>query len=352
MGFFDFLFGKKKSSTEIMEPAEDSVDKKKTGQTKQSSMKNRDQLCNQAMQAMMGDDWSRCVELLKEALKYPYVQGSEFKDHEVYRRLGFACSETKQYKEAYDYIMKAKELGNTYFMNDVVLDEIKPHLKEMQNQFSSKTKKQSNSISIPQNIRDIITLAENGLSAAQAGNTSLEWRSLASMFNKVQSASSQLLQIPDEYCNEVGSAYALLLSHRPVQQDEDMLRAVTDYAFYLYSRAIRFQPTEALFLKRASIMAESLNYFFYTVANALNLPDGDPFDVFTPPLRIRTNDYMYAMGRYDFSQVKSNRFNGPLGQFYKLCFENEHISVDKKDRGLEYINKVVSYLESSFSRYK
>ena len=164
--------------------------------------------------------------------------------------------------------------------------------------FGSKKKKQE----IPENIQNIINVAAQGIMSAQNGNYRLEQESLFNLFNLVQARSSQLLHIPTDKYNLLGSCFCLLLEYPQIQYNEDISRAIADYAFFCISKAIEHNPNnKALYLKRMSIVAQTRKFFFYTVANALEIPDSNPFDIMlSAPLIVRTNDYIYAMGKYDY----------------------------------------------------
>lgn len=111
-------------------------------------------------------------------------------------------------------------------------------------------------------IQNIIDFASGGLACAARNDIQGEWRNLAEVFNVVQDASGQLLDIPSQYCNTVGSAFPLLLYHRQIQENEDIAKAVVDYAFYLLSIAIDYNPTAILYQKRISLVADSCSFFF------------------------------------------------------------------------------------------
>ena len=201
---------------------------------------------------------------------------------------------------------------------------------------------------IAPNIQKIIDLANSGLSCAIRNDMQGEWRNLAEMFNVVQDASGQLLDIPSQYCNVVGSAYSLLLFHQQIQDDEDIARAIADYAFYLLSKAIEYNPTDNLYQKRISLLADSRRFFYYTIANALEIPDPSPMDILYMPLRIKTNDYLYAMGKADFSKAYFHDLSGNIKDFYALCQDSHHSVED----GIGFIKSTVLYIEKSLSRYR
>jgi len=204
---------------------------------------------------------------------------------------------------------------------------------------------------VPQNIQNIIDAATNGLAAAQNGNRRMEQENLFNLFNLTQAKSSQLLHIPADKYNYVGSGFFLLLEYRQVKDNEDLSRAIADYAFFCLSKAIEHAPgNKILYLKRLSVVATAREFFFYTVANALDIPDSNPFDIMlSAPLIVRTNEYIYAMGKYDFEHGEKIAFEGPLREFHDLCY-GQYIRKTAAE-GKEYIDKVNNYIATSISRY-
>ena len=130
-------------------------------------------------------------------------------------------------------------------------------------------------VPVPQNIQNIIDVASIGLVAAQNGNRLLEQENLIKLFNLTQNKSSQLLHIPVDKYNLVGSGFCLLLEYPQVRANEDISRAIADYAFFCISKAIENDPNnKTLYLKRMSVVAQTREFFFYTVANnALEIPE-------------------------------------------------------------------------------
>lgn len=205
--------------------------------------------------------------------------------------------------------------------------------------------------SLPSNIQDIIGAASMGLMGAQTGNHRMEQKNLFNMFNLVQDSCSQLLKVPTDQCNIVGSGFSLLLSYRQVQENEDLARAIADYAFFCLSKAINANPrNEILHAKRLSLLAETRDYFYYTVANAMELPDYNPLDIFASmPLRIRTNDYLYAMVKYDLTFMKNKSYDGAIGEL--ISASNNTMSNKTAQDGSDYIDKIMMYLINTFKKY-
>ncbi len=204
---------------------------------------------------------------------------------------------------------------------------------------------------VPKNIQDIIDVATIGLVAAQKGNYQLEQQSLFNLFNLTQAKASQLLHIPADKYNLLGSGFCLLLEYQQVKANETISRAIADYAFFCISKAIDIDPTnKTLYLKRISIIAQTRRFFFYTVANALEIPDSNPFDfLLSAPLIVRTNDYIYAMGKYDFENGDKIVFEGVLKEFHDLCY-GPYVGKTAAD-GKDYIDKVNEYIANSISRW-
>lgn len=204
---------------------------------------------------------------------------------------------------------------------------------------------------VPKNIQDIIDAATIGLVAAQKGNHRLEQENLINLFNLTQDKSSQLLHIPTDKYNLVGSGFCLLLEYPQVKVNEDVSRAIADYAFFCISKAIEHDSSnKTLYLKRMSVVAQTREFFFYTVANALEIPDSNPFDIMlSAPLIVRTNDYIYAMGKYDFEHGDKIVFKGKLKEFHDLCY-GQYVRKAASE-GKTYIDKVNEYIANSISRY-
>jgi len=205
--------------------------------------------------------------------------------------------------------------------------------------------------SVSPNIQKIIDAASIGVTAAQRGIQHVEQENLVKLFNLTQARSGQLLQIPADKYNIVGSGFCLLLDSPLVLANEDISRAIADYAFLCISKAIEHDPSnKALYLKRVSVVAQTRKFFFYTVANALDIPDSDPLDIMlSAPLIVRTNDYIYAMGKYDFENGNKIAYEGILKEFHNLCY-GQHIRKTASD-GKSYIDEVNAYIEASISRY-
>jgi len=215
----------------------------------------------------------------------------------------------------------------------------------------AKQKFSASSRNVPKNIQDIIDVATIGLMAAQKGNRRLEQENLINLFNLTQDKSSQLLHIPEDKYNLVGSGFCLLLEYPQVRANEDISRAIADYAFFCISKAIEHDPrNKTLHLKRVSVVAQTREFFFYTVANALDIPDSDPLDILlSAPLIVRTNDFIYAMGKYDFEKGDKIAYEGILKDFHNLCY-GPYVNKTADD-GKKYIDKVNDYIANSISRY-
>lgn len=204
----------------------------------------------------------------------------------------------------------------------------------------------------PKNIQNIVNAATTGIIAVKNGNQRVEQESLISLFNLTQEKSGQLLHLPIDKYNIVGSGFSLLLDYPQVKANEDVFRAVADYAFFCISKAIEYEPNnKTLYLKRASVVAQSHKLFFYTVANALDIPDTNPLNIMlSAPLIVRTNDYIYAMGKYDFEKGDEIEFEGVLKNFHDLCYGQS--SSKTLDAGKKYVDKVNEYISNSIRRYQ
>ena len=202
---------------------------------------------------------------------------------------------------------------------------------------------------VSKNIQEIVDAATVGLVAAQQGNHRIEQENLIKLFNLTQNKSSQLLHIPTEKYNLVGTGFGLLLEYPQVKANEDVSRAIADYAFFCISKAIENDPgNKALHLKRISVVAQTRDFFFYTVANALEIPDSNPLDIMlSAPLIVRTNDYIYAMGKYDFENGNKIAFEGILKKFHELCY-GQYVRKTAEE-GKIYIDKVNEYIANSIS---
>ena len=76
----------------------------------------------------------------------------------------------------------------------------------------------------------------------------------------------------------------------------------------------------------------------------------EPFDIMmSAPLIVRTNDYIYAMGKYDFEHGDNIPFEGVLKEFHDLCY-GQFVRKTALE-GKTYIDKVNEYIANSISRY-
>lgn len=81
----------------------------------------RIELSVNAINCFREKNYYKAIDLLRESLKYKNPAGSPHSDAQIYSNLGMALSTTKQYKEAYDYLMKAYNAG---LRNKSTLNEI------------------------------------------------------------------------------------------------------------------------------------------------------------------------------------------------------------------------------------
>lgn len=182
---------------------------------------------------------------------------------------------------------------------------------------------------------------------AQYNNTQKEIECLVQLYNKVQDASSQLLNLTNY--DVVGSAYCLMGSYSLFMNNEDTRRVIADNAFYCLSKAIDKEPTKSLYIKRLLILAFFHKDFYYTIANAMEIPDDDIFDIPRMPLIIKTNQFYYDMAYHDFLQVgQTTYFEQNIEELYKLVKQTDNCNAQK---GKECINKIINYLESVYKQY-
>ncbi len=204
---------------------------------------------------------------------------------------------------------------------------------------------------LPSEIQDIIGYASMGLMYAQNGTQRMEHESLCMMFNLVQDSCSRMLKIPSDQCNIVGSAFSLLLSYRHIRENEYIARAIADYAFFAFTKAIKANPfNENLHVKRLSVLAETRDFFYFTIANALDLPTYNAFDFFASmPLMVRTNKYLFSMVKHDLSFISKKNFNGTIGDLITASTNSMSKCTDKD--GAVCIEKIMTYLTDTFKKY-
>lgn len=196
----------------------------------------------------------------------------------------------------------------------------------------------------------IITFAKQALTNSQSNNQKAEIEALVQLYNEVQKASSKLL-ITTDY-NLVGSAFCLMGSYPAFMNNEDSRRVIADNAFYCLSKAIEQNPSKEIYLKRLAILAIFHKDFYYTIANAMNIPDDDDDDIFqisAMPLIIKTNQYYYDIAYHDFQKVKLTSYPEQIGRLYELV--NQQINDCDAQKGKEYIDKIVEYLTSVYQQY-
>lgn len=169
---------------------------------------------------------------------------------------------------------------------------------------------------------------------------------LANLFNAIQDSSSQLLYLKNY--ESVGNAYIMMTKYQYFMNVEDARRVIADNAFYCISKAIRQTPSQLLYVKRLKIIDTMFNDFFYTVANALDIPDDDILKIPFTPLKIKANTPRFNMAYHDFT--KSGLLNNPPSSLIKLhsAVLDEEYDVEK---GEECIDAIISYLEGVYKRY-
>ncbi|MBQ6203949.1 MAG: hypothetical protein IJK46_07640 [Prevotella sp.] len=331
MGIFDFIFGnKKKKEKELL-----------LKQQEQERLQREEYLRQQKL-----DDERR------EKERAEWLAENHKKATERNARLSALREHMKEVTKDIDAENEKRRIEQ-----DKRMQEEKKRLeKEQANRIEMSRRKaleqsKSTRVLVPQNIQNIIDAASIGLVAAQNGNHRIEQENLINLFNLTQDKSSQLLHIPADKYNLVGSGFCLLLEYPQVQANEDISRAIADYAFFCISKAIEHDPgNKTLYLKRMTVVAQTREFFFYTVANALEIPDSNPFDIMlSAPLIVRTNDFIYAMGKYDFENGDNIVFVGKLKEFHDLCY-GPYVRKTANE-GKIYIDKVNDYIANSISRY-
>lgn len=198
------------------------------------------------------------------------------------------------------------------------------------------------------NLSSIITLARKAVNFAQKENVKAEIETLVELYNEVQKSSSQLLSLTDY--NIVGSAYFQMSKYNAFMKDEDIRRVIADNAFYCFSKALERKSIKGIHFMRLAILAHFHNDFYFTIANALNLPEYDYNDIFQTPLIIRTNKYYYDIALYDFQETELNSFLDPaIEKLYRLV--NEKVGYYDAQSGKQHIDKIVNHLESIYKQY-
>ena len=85
------------------------------------SISKRDQLNQEAMASYRMKNYQQAINLYEQSLKEPYSAGSPFSDGQIYANLGMAYSSVRRYRDAYNALMKAYNMG---VQNASVLKEL------------------------------------------------------------------------------------------------------------------------------------------------------------------------------------------------------------------------------------
>lgn len=188
----------------------------------------------------------------------------------------------------------------------------------------------------------------------QNSNIDKEKEALILLFNTIQKSSSQLLRVSDY--NIVGTAYFLMGNHSCFMNNEDFRRIIADNAFYCFSKAIdNVANNEYVRIKRLLMLQNFYKDFYYTIANAMNIPDDGLDDILIigggMPLIVKTNDYYYNMLEHDFAHVSQSRVReiDSINQLYQTL--RNRFGSYSSQKGEEYINKIIAYLETVYSKY-
>lgn len=75
------------------------------------SISKRDQLNQEAMTCYRMKDYQRSIILYEQSLSETYAPGSPFTDAQIYANLGMAYSSVRRYRDAYNALMKAYNMG-------------------------------------------------------------------------------------------------------------------------------------------------------------------------------------------------------------------------------------------------
>lgn len=67
------------------------------------------------------------------------------------------------------------------------------------------------------------------------------------------------------------------------------------------------------------------------------------------PLIVRTNSYLYAMVKFDFSFMSNKHYDGQIGELINLA--QNSMSNNTLEDGHKYIEKVMVYLTNTFMKY-
>lgn len=196
------------------------------------------------------------------------------------------------------------------------------------------------------NVTAIEIFANKAIIESQNGNIGAEREALINLFNEVQKSSSQLLSVTN--LNVVGSAYFLMADHSCFTNNEDYRRVIADNTFYCLSKAIENNKNNSILrLKRLAMLSVFHKDFYYTIANAMEIPDNDFLN--PTPLIVKTNSYYYCIAKHDFSILNQSHFDvDKIQELYVLANKNSRYDPNK---GLEYIEKILCYLEGVYKGY-
>lgn len=174
------------------------------------------------------------------------------------------------------------------------------------------------------------------------------------LYLKIHRKPYLLTTLPLQQYDMISKVSCMLIANPYVNQNEDRILECANYGFYCLYRAIENKDREVFHQLRISLMADTHEWFYHTVADALDISSG-AFSICNPimsiPLIERTNCDYYNMGYYDFEMANNKYYDGNMGKFQKLVYNNHNNSIEK---GRSNIEKTAKYIENILlqSQYK
>ncbi len=156
---------------------------------------------------------------------------------------------------------------------------------------------------------------------------------------------------PQQY-DLISKVSCMLIANPNVNHYEERIIECANYGFYCLYRAIINEDREVFHQLRISLMADTHEWFYQTVADALGISSGS-FSICNPimsmPLIVRTNSDYYNMGYYDFEMSSNKYYDGNMGKFQNLVYNNYNNSIDK---GRSNIEKTAKHIENILLKSK
>jgi hypothetical protein len=204
-------------------------------------------------------------------------------------------------------------------------------------------------------IQQIEILAKQAVIESESFNSNAR-KTHSELFNLVQKSSNQLLRINDYAI--VGTAYAYMLAEE-LTDNQDILQAMTNNAFYCLSKAIEKNPTNYS-LKKKRLMLYDMNKdaFNILIICALNM-DLNPMGNRMYPVKMQARDAIYKMEIIDlFDPDKKLQEDwvckNKKPQYEKMLKENffgKKTLDELKKEGQNNINKCIEWLRDCYSQY-